>query len=171
MELNLAEETPEADKSLTVKIQLDEDSENILALNYPGTINCRELREDIARKFKISSFHLRIFYRNSEAISDECLVSHLKLNDFGIVEIKLKLTDDAVREGVNLDTNVYYSNFNISEIITVHVLDENEQGAPTSRDIVVEIENKSIRKPFVGGYVNKKTSWVIVVHVFNFRPR
>jgi hypothetical protein len=158
MELAQEEIPADVDKSLTVKIQLDEDSENILALNYPATFNCRALKEDIARKFKISSFNFRIFYRNSEEISDECLVSDLKLNDFGIVEIKLKLTDDAVRGGVNLDTNVYYSNFNISEIITVHVLDENEQGVLTSRDIVVEIENKSIRKPFVGGYVNKKTS-------------
>lgn len=149
---------PDVDKSLTVKIQLDDDSENILALNYPAAFSCRELKEDIAKKFKISSFHFRVSYRDSEEISDECLVSHLKLNDFGIVEIKLKLTDDAARQGVNLDTNVYYSNFNISEIITVHVLDENDQGVLTSRDIVVEIENKSIRKPFVGGYVNKKTS-------------
>lgn len=150
--------TDKVDKTLTVKIQLDDDSENILALNFPVTLSCRELKEDIARKFKISSFHFRIFYRNSEEISDECLVKHLRLNDFGIVEIKLKLTDDAVREGVNLDTSVYYSNFNISEIITVHVLGENEQGILTSRDIVVEIENKTIRKPFIGGYVNKKTS-------------
>lgn len=150
--------TDTAEKTLTVKIQLDDDSENILALNFPVTLSCRQLKEDIARKFKISSFHFRVFYRNSEEISDECLVQHLKLNDFGIVEIKLKLTDDAVREGVNLDTNVYYSNFNLSEIITVHVLGENDQGILTSRDIVVEIENKSIRKPFVGGYVHKKTS-------------
>jgi hypothetical protein len=146
-----------SEKTLTVKFQLD-DSENILAINFPFTISCRDFRVDIAKKFKISSSHIRVFHQKCGEILDDCLFKDLTLNDFGIIEIKLKLTDEAVAEGVGFDTNIYYSNFNLPDIITVHVLDENDEGTFISRDIVVEIENKSIRKPFIGGYVDKKTS-------------
>lgn len=144
-------------KSLTVKIQLPENSENILAANFPFTFTVRNLKADIARKFKIFSEHLLV-YQGENGIPDDFLLCDLNLNDFGIIEIKLCLTDDAFNKGISLDTGVYYSSFTLPDIITVHVPFENENGEVTTRDLVVEIENKSIRKPFLGGYVNKKTS-------------
>lgn len=158
-----------SEKTLTVKFQLD-DSENILAINFPFLISCRDFRVDIAKKFKISNSHIRVFHQKCGEIPDECLFKDLTLNDFGIIEIKLKLTDEAIAEGLSFETSVYYSNFNIPEIITVHLLDEDEDGNFNSRDIVVEIENKSIKKPFIGGYVDKKTSKWDFYTQFNSHP-
>lgn len=146
-------------RTLTVKIQLPEDSENVLALNFPNTFNIGNLKEDIAKKFKVSVDQLAV-YQNEDEIHDKHMLFHLTLNDFGIIEIKLKLTDAAINDGVTLDTSVYYSSFTLPDIITVHVPIENEDGETTTRDLVVEIENKSIKKPFLGGYVHKKTSEV-----------
>lgn len=143
-------------KSLTVKIQLPENNENILAVNFPSTFTVRNLKDDIARKFKISSEYLLVY--QGEKIYDDHLLSDLNFNDFGIIEIKLCLTDEAFAKEISLDTGVYYSSFTLPDIITVHIPFENEDGEVTTRDLVVEIENKSIKKPFIGGYVNKKTS-------------
>lgn len=144
-------------KTLTVKIQLPEDSENILAVNFPNTFDVGSLKDDIARKFKVSGDHLLVS-QDGDEIFDEQMLCNMNLNDFGIIEIKLKLTDDAINEGIKLDTSVYYSSFTLPDIITVHIPIENEDGETTMRDLVVEIENKSIKKPFLGGYVHKKTS-------------
>lgn len=144
-------------KSLTVKIQLPEDNENILAVNFPNTFDIGNLKDDIAKKFKISSHHLLVEQENEEIYNEEKLCN-LNLNNFGIIEIKLMLTDEAFNEGVKLDTSIYFSSFTLPDIITVHVPVENEDGEVTTRDLVVEIENKSIKKPFIGGYIHKKTS-------------
>lgn len=148
-------------KTLTVKIQLPEDSENILAVNFPNTFDVGQLKDDIGKKFKVSGDHLLVS-QDGDEIFDEQMLCNLTLNDFGIIEIKLRLTDAAINDGVKLDTSIYYSSFTLPDIITVHIPIEDENGETTTRDLVVEIENKSIKKPFLGGYVNKKTSkWQI----------
>lgn len=144
--------------SLTVKIQLPEDSENILAVNFPSSFDVGHVKDDIAKKFKISAGDHLLVFQDEEEIFDGQMLCNLNLNDFGIIEIKLKLTDDAINKGIKLDTDVYYSSFTLPEIITVHIPGKNEDGEPTTRDLMVEIENKSIKKPFIGGFVHKKTS-------------
>lgn len=144
-------------RSLTVKIQLPEDRENILAVNFPCSFNVGDLKEDIANKFKIESDELAVF-QNEDEINDKHMLCHLNLNNFGIIEITLKLTAQAISDGTILDTAVYYSSFTLPDIITVHIPEVNEEGQITTRDLVVEIENKSIKKPFLGGYVHNKTS-------------
>lgn len=144
-------------KSLTVKIQLPEDSENILAVNFPNTFDVGQLKQDLAGKFKISSDNLLVT-QDEDEIRDGHMLHNLNLNDFGIIELKLRLTDAAINEGIKLDTGIYYSSFTLPDIITVHVPIENEDGETTMRDLVVEIENKSIKKPFLGGFLHKKTS-------------
>jgi hypothetical protein len=148
-------------KSLTVKIQLPEDRENVLAVNFPNTFSVKSLKDDIAKKFKILSDQLLVHQDDCE-IEDSRMLHSLNLNDFGIIEIKLRLSDHAISERVSLDTSVYYSSFTLPDIITVHIPTENEAGEITTRDLVVEIENKSIKKPFIGGFVHKTSSEVKV---------
>lgn len=143
--------------SLTVKIYLPDDKEHVLAVNFPNSTTIEKLKEEIAKKFKVSPDDF-VVLQNDEEIFNDVELFDLFLNEFGIVEIKLKLTDDAVDEGIALDTSVYYSSFTLSEIITVHVPIENEEGEEIVKDLMVEIENKSIKKPFIGGFVHKKTS-------------
>lgn len=153
-------------KFFTVKIQLPEDSENILAVNFPNTFDVGSLKEDIAKKFKITGDKLLVF-QDEDEIPDGHKLCNLNLNDFGIIEVKLTLSDDAINDGLKLDTGVYYSSFTLPDIITVHIPIENENGEATTRDLVVEIENKSIKKPFLGGYVHRKTSNVQLLFNLN----
>lgn len=143
--------------SITVKIHLPDDRENVLAVNFSNYTRIEELKEEIAKKFKVEPDDFVVLQKDEEIHNDVELFD-LQLNDFGIVEIKLRLTEDAVELGIVLDTEVYYSSFTLSEIITVHVPIETEDGEEIMRDLMVEIENKSIKKPFVGGFVHKKTS-------------
>jgi hypothetical protein len=147
----------ECKKNITVKIHLPDDTENVLAVNLPYNFNVANMKDDIAKKFRINSEILMV-YQNNVEISNESLLHDLYLNDFGIVEIKLKLSEHAVIDGVELNPSIYYSNFTLPDIITVHVPIEDENGEMTTKDLIVEIENKSIKKPFLGGLINKKTS-------------
>ena len=147
----------EIKKTITVKIQIADDTENVIALNFPDNFNVENLKEDLSEKFLIKPENLLVF-QNDEEIKNEHFLAELKLNDFGIIEILLKLNDVAIEEGVKLDNSVYYSSFTLPDIITVHVPFEDENGLKTTKDLVVEIENKTIKKPFLGGFVHKKTS-------------
>lgn len=143
-------------KSITVKIQLIEDTENVIAVNFPDSFSVLNLKEDISKKFNVHPEHLLIS-QNGEDFCNEHLLSELKLNDFGILEITLKLTETAILNGVKLDTSVYYSSFILPDIITVHIPIEDEYGVKSTKDLVVEIENKTIKKPFLGGFIHTKT--------------
>lgn len=144
-------------KPITVKIQVDANTENVIAANFHRNFNVGNLKEDISKKFNIISESLLVIQEDEE-ICNEHMLCNLLLNDFGIVEIKLKLTEKAVSEGKALDTNIYYSSFTLPDIITVHIPKENENGETFFKDLVVEIENKAIKKPFLGGFVHQKTS-------------
>jgi hypothetical protein len=147
----------EAISPVTVKIKLDENVENAIAVNFPPNFNVGNLKEDISKKFNVQPASL-IVYQDDEAICNEHMLANLLLNDFGIVEVKLKLTEEATLVGGKLDINIYYSSFTLPDIITVHIPEINEEGEAVVRDLVVEIENKAIKKPFLGGFVHKKTS-------------
>ena len=149
--------TAEIKKTITVKIQIADDTENVIAVNFPDTFSVENLKEDISKKFLIKTENLLVF-QNGEEIRNENLLTELNLNDFGIIEILLKLNDAAIEEHVKLDTSVYYSSFTLPDIITVHVPIEDKNGIFATRDLVVEIENKTIKKPFLGGFVHNKTS-------------
>lgn len=145
------ENPPLTRKNVTVKIQIP-DRENTLAHAFNTSLKVEELKEDIAKKFRVESRVLKIFQFDEE-IQNEKLLSNLFFNEFGIIEISLKLTEEATANGVKLDANIYYSNFTLPDIITVHFPVSGDE----TRDLVVEIENKSIPKPFLGGFRNKKT--------------
>jgi hypothetical protein len=143
--------------SITVKIHLPDDTENVLAVNFSDSTTVDKFKRDISNRFKISSVDLLVLQKEEE-IDDEILLSDLLLNEFGIVEINLKLKDEASTNGIILDASVYFSSFSLSEIITIHIPYEDESGEIVVKDLMVEIENKSIKKPFLGGFVNKKNS-------------
>lgn len=142
-------------KNITVKVYIPDDNENVLAQNLPSSFTVKSLIEDLAKKFKVETKHLAICQQDQEVVSNQKL-HELNLNDFGIVEVQLKLTENGVMNNIKLDTEVYYSAFTLPDIITVHIPCDDLDNS--TRDLVVEIENKSIKKPFLGGFVNKKTS-------------
>ncbi|XP_065092122.1 IQ motif and ubiquitin-like domain-containing protein [Ochlerotatus camptorhynchus] len=69
----------------------------------------------------------------------------------------LELAESAREENIRLEPQVYYNNFSLPDIITVCIPADGTTEGKVSRDLVVEIENQAIIKPFIGGYVDKIT--------------
>jgi hypothetical protein len=105
--MSVNSETPNsAKKNVTVKIQIPE-TENTLAHSYSMSMKIEELIEDIAKKFKVESKFLKIFQFQDEILNNKSL-AQLIFNEFGIIEISVQLSEEALDNNITLDTNVYY---------------------------------------------------------------
>lgn len=140
-------------KDVTVKFLVD--NAQCLAQTYPNTSLISEIKKDIAGKFQVQVEDI-VFKQGNQQVIGGIALCNAEQNEFGVIEIQLELTDDAIDNDVTLDTNVYYSQFPLNDIITVHVPVEMTRDG-CAKDLIVEIENKPIAKPFVGGYRNVYT--------------
>lgn len=145
------EEGEEEDErvALTVKFQITETK--IIAHSYPRTLSLRDIKRDIAGKFKVPDGLLELRQNAAVIVNEGVQLNDLPRNEFGIVELQLKAKEGGDEE-IKLDLNVYYSNFTLPEIITVNVPCAGEQEDGEGRQIFVEIDNRQIVKPFLGGY-------------------
>ncbi|XP_053698711.1 IQ and ubiquitin-like domain-containing protein [Sabethes cyaneus] len=78
-------------------------------------------------------------------------------NEYGVVDMDLELSENAYEQNVKLEPQIYYNNINLPDFITVRVSADDKTDGNSCRDLVVEIENQAIMKPFIGGYVDKVT--------------
>lgn len=147
-----------SNEHLTVKFQITETQ--IIAHSYKREQTLEDMKRDIAGKFKVLDTWLDVLGQDGKLLTDE----RMKLNDlsrtqFGIVELQLKVNEKGEQEKANLDLNVYYRNFTLPEIITVNLgcADEDGDGERQERKVIVEIENRQIMKPFLGGYRDPRT--------------
>lgn len=150
---------------LTVKFQITETQ--IIAHSYKRTLSLREIKRDIAAKFKVPDNLLTLYHHHQQQevvvvdeqhqhqptiVNEAAKLNDLPRNQFGIVELELRVKEKG-REPTyappKLDLNVYYSNFTLPEIITVNVPHPDDGHG---RKIIVEIDNRQIVKPFLGGY-------------------
>lgn len=88
-------------------------------------------------------------YREDEELRDKDVLGNFEINEFGILKLKLLSKD----EKQPLKLTSAYQHFVIPDIITVKVEEGDEE-----KEIVVEIENRAIPQPRLGGYKNTKTS-------------
>lgn len=141
-----------SNENLTVKFQITDTQ--IIAHSYKRTqTTLGDMKRDIAGKFKVINHSwLDILDQDEELLSDERVkLNDLPRNQFGIVELQLRVNERGQQARAKLDLNVYYSHFTLPEIITVNLGEEGD-GQRTDRKLIVEIENRRIRKPFLGGY-------------------
>lgn len=141
-------------KDVTVKFQIDETQ--TIAQTYQNTVAIADIKQDVAEKFQIEVNNL-ILRQYDEELFDQTQLAAVVRNDFGVVELQVDLTDEAVEADLILDTNVYFSQYALNDIVSVHIPCEMSQTG-CAKDVIVEIEKKAILKPFVGGYYNKLTS-------------
>lgn len=144
--------------NITVKFQVSE--KQIIAHVYAGHLTIGEIKNDIGSKFKVDGKYLLISQCGVN-LSNEIKLHEICRNTFGIVEVTLQLSppaDDANENGddLQLDVGVYYSHYTLPEIITVQVPTVEENGKIGTKELVVEIENKSIIKPFLGGHKDSR---------------
>ncbi|XP_038104266.1 IQ and ubiquitin-like domain-containing protein [Culex quinquefasciatus] len=143
-------------KDVTVKFRILKF--HIVTHAYPNIYTIDEVKKDISTKFQIQQKYLVLKQVNStNPLKDSQRLFDLCDNDYGVIDMELELTENACLANVRLEPKQYYNNFSLPDIITVRVpADESGEGS-ASRDLVVEIENQAIIKPFVGGYVDKIT--------------
>uniref|UniRef100_A0A182YAP8 IQ motif and ubiquitin-like domain-containing protein n=1 Tax=Anopheles stephensi TaxID=30069 RepID=A0A182YAP8_ANOST len=139
-------------KDVTVKFHLMK--AQVVAHAYPRHHTLDEVKEHIACKFQVKSKFLLLRQAGAEVPGHRRL-EELCVSEYNVCDLELLLSDAAREENVQLNLKLYYRNLTLPDIITVRI--PGEDGKPT-RDVVVEIENQVITKPFVGGYINKQNN-------------
>ncbi|XP_020813138.1 IQ and ubiquitin-like domain-containing protein [Drosophila serrata] len=141
-------------ENVTVKFRLS-DSE-MVAQVYPNCMTLGEVKQDMARKFEVDP-KLLVLLQNGNVLCNSLPINSTALDEFGIHEFQLELQcNDSVQGDSQtslpkLDLDVYYDKHRLADFITVHISGEDTQdGEP--KNVVVEIENASIVKPFLCGY-------------------
>ncbi|XP_055586692.1 IQ and ubiquitin-like domain-containing protein [Uranotaenia lowii] len=143
-------------KDITVKFRILKSQ--IVTDAYPNIYSIEEVKKDVSEKFQIHpAFVVLKKAGSARQLDDDQRLYGLCDNDYGVIDMDLELTENASRENIRLEPQVYYNNLSLPDIITVRVPADGSLEGNTSRDLVVEIENLAIVKPFLGGYIDKVT--------------
>ncbi|KAM7362629.1 IQ motif and ubiquitin-like domain-containing protein isoform 2-T2 [Cochliomyia hominivorax] len=160
-------------ENVTVKFRLQ--GNQTIAQIYPNCMTLSEVKTDVARRFELEP-ELLVLKQGQEILSDFCAIKETDSDEYGIheyqLELNIKLKSLKSQQQTNqnedteaetdserqpkLDLNVYYSKYRLPDFITVFIPAEDSRNGK-SKNIVVEIQNRSIVKPFLCGYVNKIT--------------
>ncbi|XP_055903866.1 IQ and ubiquitin-like domain-containing protein [Eupeodes corollae] len=143
-------------ENITVKLSISENQ--VVAQIYPNCMTIEEVKKDIARKFEVDPKLLTIC-QCEQVLSDDCKLYDAERNEYGIYELFLAINDsagDMETAPAILNLDIYYNKSRLPDFITVHIPSEDTSDG-NSKDIVVEIENQAITKPFIGGYRDKRT--------------
>ncbi|XP_065371639.1 IQ motif and ubiquitin-like domain-containing protein [Calliphora vicina] len=156
-------------ENVTVKFRIK--GNQTIAQIYPNCMTLSEVKTDIARRFEIEP-KLLILKQGPQILSDLCSIRETDNDEYGIheylLELNVKLKPLKIEQQTNankgeelerqpkLDLNVYYSKYHLPDFITVYIPAEDSRNGK-AKNIVVEIQNRSIAKPFLCGYVNKTT--------------
>lgn len=122
---------------------------NIFTSAYRYLMNFKEIKEDLSGVFKVPPDVL-IIYRDEYEVKDKETAFDLKpqVEPFDTITLRLLTLDNDrwVLKSDNFDLPV-------PDIMTITVeTGKNYLGVPEYKEVVVEIENRKIKKPFVGGY-------------------
>lgn len=120
----------------------------VFTQNYLNTITVGQIKNLLVDVFTLPASYYTISHKNVD------LENHRVLKEFcekpyNIVEFHLSSRN--VRHSIS--AILAYENITVADVITVRVETECEG----YKDVVVEIEDKSIQKPFIGGYVHRNT--------------
>ncbi|BFF90480.1 IQ and ubiquitin-like domain-containing protein [Drosophila madeirensis] len=138
-------------ENVTVKFHISDT--DIVAQVYPNCMTLAEVKQDISRKFEVEP-QLLVLRQDNRPLCDSLPINATKFDEFGIHEFQLELRvpKDIGKDPVpKLDLDVYYDKHRLADFITVHIPGEDtEDGQP--KNVVVEIVNAAIVKPFLCGY-------------------
>lgn len=92
-------------ENVTVKFHII--SKEIVAHVYSNRLKIKEIKKDIAEKFKIDSEYL-VITQNDEILTDNQKLYDLCKNVYGIIDLNLSLTKEAIKKNIIFDINIYY---------------------------------------------------------------
>lgn len=124
---------------------------------YMDTITVEEIKNLLTDVFSIPANNLSISH-NDQELGNARVLKEFTGGPYNIVEFDLATKN--VR--YEISAGMAYSDFTAVDVINVRV--QTECGG--YKDVVVEIENRSIQKPFLGGYVHKET-FVEYLHAYS----
>lgn len=137
---------------ITVKFFIDDATPFFThSFNIGDTI--KNIKTVLEKTFNIPSEFLCL-YGDGVLLRDKDVLGNFQLNEFGILNLKA----ESKHPERPLTTELTYTNFVVPDIITVTV-DHGEE----TRDVVVEIENRSVGQPRLGGYKCRKRSKHVII--------
>lgn len=136
-------------KNVTVKFSIDDDK--IYTQSYNENSSISDLKSLLVNVFNIPTSSMLILYKDEELENDTLLKDLVPISEeiFNVVELQLL----SVNPEHKIRLDYAYKDYTIPDVITVKV-QTLEEGI---KDVVVEVENRAIVKPFLGGFVDKTT--------------
>lgn len=115
---------------------------------YLDTISVGQIKNLLVDVFSVPAFCMTLVH-NDEDLRDDRVLREFKTGPYNIVEFRLFST--SVKHEIS--AVLAYTDITDVDVMNVRIPTECEG----YRDVVVEIEDRAIQKPFIGGYVNKHT--------------
>ncbi|XP_066155191.1 IQ motif and ubiquitin-like domain-containing protein isoform X2 [Euwallacea fornicatus] len=119
----------------------------VFTQSFPSFYNIGVIKSNLAELFNCHKEIIELLFRE-EHIPDETRLEQFIPDKYGILEIKLISKDRTVK----IPIENAYKDLTVPDIITVQVEKEN-----VVSEVVVEIDNRAIEKPFLGGYRDAQT--------------
>lgn len=133
-------------RSVTVKFSTADGK--VFTQSYPPDTAIGEIKSILAEVFAVTPESMTIM-QGETTITDDTHLQEFDLGNYSILELGLFST----KLGQIISAEDAYKDFAIADVITVHVVDSDDEDG--YRNVIVEIIDKSIVKPFIGGYVDK----------------
>ncbi|KAB0804735.1 hypothetical protein PPYR_01705 [Photinus pyralis] len=137
------------DKGRSITVKFTTNDGTVFTQTYSSKIKISEIKDILEDVFGTTADNMLIKEGRS-LVSDDKVLNEFNVGDFNMLELYLysKNPDFTISA-----TNAYKEFATVPDVITVHMLDSDAEDG--WRDIVVEMMNQCIEKPFIGGYVNK----------------
>lgn len=135
----------DAHNKVTVKF-VTEDGK-VFTQSYVDTISIKEIKNILVDVFAVPASSMDI-QLNGKSIADGMKLNDLPVAPFGVIEFTLLSTN--LKHVISAENA--YKDFAMPDAITVRI--ETEDNG--FQDVIVEIVDKSIKKPFLGGYVSRQ---------------
>ncbi|XP_060528984.1 IQ and ubiquitin-like domain-containing protein [Cylas formicarius] len=119
----------------------------VFTQSFPGFYNISFIKRNLSNLFGIPSEVINLLYKD-EAIDGGTRLEQFKPDRYGILEFKILSGD----KNYKIHIENAYKDLTVPDILTVKIQKDDRMF-----DIVVEIENQAIEKPYLGGYRNIQT--------------
>lgn len=136
-------------KKITIKFKTQD--EKIFTQSYPETWTIEEVKNQLTDVFAVPGTYMEM-QRGHDIMPNSRVLTDFNLPQYAALELKLFSKND----NYEIQADNAYKDLLVPDVIMVRVGNE-EVGY---KEIVVEIENRSIIKPFLGGFTNVENGLV-----------
>lgn len=141
--------TPSKKKSsIVLTVKFETENQEIFTQSFPTDTTISIVKQRLERLLAVPSEKL-VLLHNHDIVPQGQKLEILKPDLYGILQLKILTNDDNFK----IDVLNVYKDLVVPDILTVHVETEKEG----EKDVVVEIENRAIEKPNLGGYKHVTT--------------